>query len=187
MRIAMDGQILLASLLAEADSVAHGIIENLSASPRQGIQTRRLQTGEKFDYGYSTEFSNVFDLNSGQGLDVQLRVGFLDRAKQRLIMRDIPLRVQTTDRVHLIDPIRERFDSVQIALDVEGIGILGSGSSPEGTETTGESADIRLVHMQIAVEEYIRSEPGVFGRIRKYRDGGQIGMIPQHHTLFRRQ
>jgi hypothetical protein len=95
--------------------------------------------------------------------------------------------VQTTYRVHFIDPIRERFDSVQIALDVEGIGIRGSGSSPEGTEAAGESADIRLVHMQITVEEYIRSETGVFGRIRKYRDGGQIGMVPQHHALFRRQ
>jgi hypothetical protein len=77
----------------------------------------------------------VLDLDCGQGLDVEVGKFFLGRGEEVFVMFNIPIRVQATDRVDLIDMGCITTQYFEIIPDVMGISIGGFSTPPEGTET----------------------------------------------------
>src|SRR5438876_5236415 len=107
MRGAVDFDPVFARQLLVSDGHSHALAKDLRAASRQGIEPSFVQCDQYILDRHLVDASNMSDLDSGEGLDMDVRVSRLQTAKHLAVVLEAPLHVESANDVKFLrQPVR---------------------------------------------------------------------------------
>ena len=187
MSLTMDLYVLLGALLAVADDGSHLVVQNFCTTSRKGHQTGLSEALEDIDRADGRPLGEVLDLNGGQRFDGHVRVFVRHAAEERLVMFNPPLRVESAHRVNLVNCVGVLGKVCHVLIDGHGVRIIGLGAATECTKATGKNANVRLVDVDVRVEERLATKARFAHGVGQRTEFMQVGVVEQHHTVLKVQ
>ena len=126
----------------------------------------------------------MLDLNGGQRFDGHVRVFVRHATEQRLVMFNPPLRVKSAHRVDFVNCVGVLGKVCDILIDGHGVRIIGFRAAAERTKATRKNANVRLVDVDVRVEERLATEACFAHGVGQRTEFMQVWVVEQHHTVF---
>ena len=102
-------------------------------------------------------------------------------------MFDPPLRVKSAHRVNFVNCVGVLGKVCDVFIDGHGVRIIGFGAATKCTKATGKHANVRLIDVDVGVEERLATEARFAHGVGQRTEFMQVGVVEQHHTVLKVQ